>query len=702
MDLLTITLLYILTQVSIDLATTTILLSGTPRYLLASFSSFDRLFILHLLSLHHIIMVSTPLTALIVALVALLISLLQMIQQYASSTATRGKVNRAAIGAWASRNKYGWSLREWRLRVRYARPECSAARYVEKMGQRREKQNTTTIAALSQYDVTWIADDAGGMRRGTEARNGSFIITRPGDEAQDPIPVSKLTRTQRATLFALEKEMKKSQARVPPCKATWCNLMTDLGMDPLDLEGDEYVDADTIATALDTPTTYIQMSDVVSFGFLLDMELSKFSIHDRIVDMTGKHCNITTHYQQGVGMITRYSGLAPRVPNPTALRCSSKELSILLRTTRGVIQVGDSLAPIAAWGFNSVDRIFSAALELKKDQGWEEVNIQHVMHEIEPDSSMRWKGKWSTPMVPVLPFVLSLCSNIAVGNAFPHRYLAQWTGDRRATASRAASLRILNSVGFVEAPATLFEAIENSNVDIVVMDDFKTANNWGCEYGGLRGWLTTNFFEFAVRMSKCWMVSGQTDKLPVLSYLKPLLVNGKLDARWGRQFNTTHGNEDSDWEGQRMRARANPMLWLQIMMLDSWIARRVESIMTGQTPVDVSVPLDVGSAVLAAAKAENTLDTSGWKSTRITFTRHYLSRLADGVNWKPGCMSASDGSFDAEESWKDMPVGSASEWADIDAALTLRAVLMVARLELMKDSSALSHLRDLDPMIQMA
>ncbi|KAF8240366.1 hypothetical protein L208DRAFT_813621 [Tricholoma matsutake] len=638
-------------------------------------------------------MVSTPLTALIVALAALLVSLLQMVQQYASSTATRGKVNRAAIGAWASRNKYGWSFMEWRLRIRYARPELSAGQYVKRMEQRSEKQNNKTISTLSGYDLTWVADVDDGPRRGLGARNTRFIITLPGDEAQESIPLSKLTRPQRAAVAVLEKEMKKSQARVSPCKATWCNLMTDLGMDPLDMDGDEYVDADTIATALDTPTTFIQMSDVILFGFLLDMELGKFSVNERVVDMIGKHSNITTHYQQGVGMLTRYSGLAPRVPNPAALRCSPKELSILLRTAHGMIQIGDSLAPITSWGFNSVNHIFAVAQRSLKGEDWENVDIRGVMHEIEPDSSVRWMGKWNKPTVPVLPFLLSLCSNMAVANAFPHQYLSQWTPRHRTIASQSASRRIINRLGFVEAPANLFETMESSNIDIVVMDDFKTANNWGCEHGGLRGWLTTNFVEFTVRMSKCWSLVGMTDAVPVLSRLKSLLVDGTLDATWGRQLNASQRNEHN--EGRRMRA--NSLLWLQVMMFDTWIARKVETIMTGHAPADVSVPVDAKYASEAALMAGSALRTSGWKATRIAFAKNYLARLAEGV---PGSMS--DGRFDHEELWSDMHVGSANHWADLDAVLTLRAVAMVARLELMKDSSSLWELTDLDPMIQMA
>jgi hypothetical protein len=42
-----------------------------------------------------------------------------------------------------------------------------------------------------------------------------------------------------------------------------------------------------------------------------------------------------------------------------------------------------------------------------------------------------------------------------------------------------------------------------------------------------------------------------------------------------------------------------------------------------------------------------------------------------------------------ETGWDNMnPKSKAKDWADIDAVLTLRAVVMVVRLELMKDSTA--------------
>ena len=375
---------------------------------------------------------------------------------------------------------------------------------------------------------------------------------------------------------------------------------------------------------------------------------------------------------------------------------------MLLRTAHGTIQIGDSLADIADWGFNAVDHIFSIAHRAVKSDDWEEVDIQDVMSQIQPDSSTRWKGKWSKPTVPVLPFILSLCSNMAVGNAFPHQNLKTWAKTERKTASQIAFQHIQDGIGFVEAPTTLFKIMRAKQLDLLIMDDFKTANNWGCESGGMRGWLVTDFAEFADRLSNCWEVRGMVEAVPILPHFKPLFASGGLNEEWGKRYNANLGNED---KGEGWRMRANTLLWLQITMFDTWIARKVELIMTGVSNADVSVPVDKDTAAKAALMARNKkLFATRWKKSRLAFARLYLARLADGIGGKAAsCMTESGEKLRPETGWDNMKSGSkAKDWADIDAVLTIRAVVMAVRLELMKDSTALLDLKDLDPMVQLA
>ncbi|RDB16585.1 hypothetical protein Hypma_002828 [Hypsizygus marmoreus] len=643
-------------------------------------------------------MASTDLAALIIALVALVISLLHVIQQYASSSMARAKVDRAAIGPWAKKNRYGWSFREWRIRVAYARPDCTADEGVSTMGQRSLKQRELMAASLPDFNFSWGMEIVDGPRGPQKRSSGKLTISRKGDESQTPVARSQLTWRQRMVVADLEKSIMQSHERIPPCKATWCNLMTDLGIDPVTLTCDEYVDADTIATALDNPTMFIQISDLICFGFILDMEVAKFDIRERIIDMIGKHCNITTQHQQGVGMLTRYSGMGPKV-QPSALGCSSPELSMLLRLARGIIHVGDALADMTDWGYNSVDHIFGAVWDRAKDEEWQEISIGEIMKDIEPDTNAKWMGRWKNPTVPVTAFLLTLTSNAAVAIAFPHRFLKSWSELQRQRASQLAAEHIQNGVGFIEAPTNFLKTMKAQGLDLLIMDDFKTANNWGCEFGGVRGWLISNFAEFSLRMSKCWVVSSMTNKVPVMPQIRPYFADGTLNAKWGRNYNANLSNED---RGDGWRMRANSLLWLQIMFFDAWIARRVELIIKESASADVGVPVDFETATRASMMAANNLQVSGWKKSRLIFTRHYLARLAEGVDGKGASCMSSDEKLDPTIGWAGMPVGNASDWADVDAVLTLRAVTLVARLELMKDSIALVDLRELDPMVQMA
>ena len=630
-----------------------------------------------------------------------------MIQQYVSSAVTRGKVNKPAIGRWTAKNKTRWLWNEWRFHVKYARPQCSASRAIEIIARREKtrKQKLDSLFDNHNLQYTWAIKVIDGPRGPqTHRKNPSSLAIIPsGEEAQTPIPSYALSWWQRRAVAQVEKDLMESNAKVSPCKATWCNMLLDLGIDVLDISGKEpieYMDADTIPSVLDTPTMYIQMSDLISFGFLLDMELSECNIHKRTINMVGKHCSITSQHQPGVGMLSRYSGLAPNV-HPPALECSSSELSMLLHTARGTIQIGSLLTDITALGFNAIDLIFSRAYDKVTEDAWSEVNIRDVMPEIRPDSSMRWEKKWSNPPIPVLPFILSMCSNMAVANAFPHRSLDTWTDAQRKSASETASQHIQDGIGFAEAPTTLFRTMTDKHMrlDLVVMDDFRTANNWGCESGGMRGWLVTNFAEFAVRMSKCWQVQGMVDSVPVLPHFKSLFASGGLDEEWGRCYNANPDDED---KGEGWRMRANTLLWLQIMMFDTWIARKVEFIITGDSSADVSVPVDPKSAAEASSRKENKRHTIGWKKSRLEFTRLYLARLADGVDGKAtSFMTVNSEKHLPKSGWDNMCFGNYFDWANIDAVLTLRAVVMMLRLKLMKDSSAALGLKELDPVVQL-
>ncbi|KAF8074598.1 hypothetical protein FPV67DRAFT_1474157 [Lyophyllum atratum] len=565
----------------------------------------------------------------ILAPITIILALLQVAHQYLSSVTIRNKVGKAAIGSMAKRTTYSWSLREWKLRIWYTPVDIRVAEALRIM----KANHISPTPQLSSFRWSLNSD-------------------------------------------------RDTRARMSPRKATWCNMMNDLGVDCTSQSCSESVDAETIADSLDAPLTFIPTSDIIQFGFLLDMEVTTFTAAERSLHMTGRYCSITSQYQQGVGMIARYSGL-PSNMMPSASKCTPTELSTLLRTACGDIHIGNAAVAMHRVGYNAVDHILRSAFDQTRSDKWQEVHTLDIMGHLDVDNSARWAGRWKSPFVPVVPFLLCIAGNPAVSNAFPHRSLSDWSRNERSAASRIAFELLEASVGFSEAPSNIFRVMHDRNLDIVTTDDIKVANDWGDENGGLRGWFCTGFTEFTVRMSMCWVVRAMGDRVPILPQLSGALLAGELDASWAQQYKMNLGHED---RGPGWEMSVGSVLWIQIMMLDTWISRHVECIMGEPLNADLSIPVDTAAALRCAALRDNQTSNRGWKRSRI--------RLVEG--WKgrgASCLTTAERHL-LNDGWIDMPVGRAEDWANVDAALTLRAS--------MKDSTVLLDPQTLDQMIQLA
>lgn len=637
--------------------------------------------------------------AALVTLIALIIAVLQVFQQYASSAVARSKVNTSALGRRALLNRYSWSFREWKLRIAYPQAELRISTALPMMGLR----NPSTLKielTHPDYVFGWGVQVIEGPLGPRPLCAGEMTIRRRGDESQSDISPSVLSFRQQLKIRRIDREMVTPGGDMSPCKATWYNFMVDLGLDPCKMSPDPavYIDAETIATALDAPVMFMQMSELILFGLLLDMEITKFSLKERVLDMIGRHSNISTIVQQGVGTLVRYSGLSTYV-QPTAFTCSAPELMTLIRTASGALHIGDSAIAMNHLGYNTVDHILMTALERIPSERWIETQVVDVMGNLDGDDNIRWAGRWAEPEVPAVAFLLCLCANLTVCNSFPHRLLHGWTNDQRKHSARIAYQHLQESIGFIEAPTKLFQTMREMKLDLLVMDGYKTANDWGSEHGGLRGWLCSNLAQFTLRMSHCWPVDGPTEQVPILPQLRTALMDGTLDAEWGRHYDLNLGQFD---RGPGWWMNASSLFWIQIMIFDTWIARRVETIMMQDSKADPAVPVDTDSAIRSTELNGNGHISTGWKRSRVMFARMYLKRLAEGYRGL-GCSFLSTGSREEQigEGWFDMLFGTARDWADVDAVLTLRSIMMAVRLEFMKDSSPLLELQRLDPIIQM-
>ena len=660
--------------------------------------------------------------ALIIALVAFLVALLQVMQQYGSS-AVSGKVNAAAIGAWSRKNRLRWSGWEWKFHCEYRRPHLTSKIALDILLNYSSRQalRAAALGPFTSAESISFSESCDGLM--LEGRPTLVIYREDDREQRREIPINNLPWVSRRAARALQRGLERMYARPMPCRASWCQLAEDIGLHLDDIPSDDFLDAGAIPSALDAPLMEMRLSDLVRLGFLLHMEVMNIDERKHLIDMTSQHCYITTHDVEGVGNVVRYSGTAGGVQPMTRL-ATFGELSILLSTASGRIQVGDSRGPISYWGYNSVEKVLAAAMEKSSGSKWEEIDITETMSDlVEGDSHPLWNGHWSDPTVPVIAFLLSLCSNMAVANSFPHHFL-QWAPNLRHSACVTAFDLIDETVGFIDAPSNLFRIIREKDFSIFHGNNYKSASNYGCEHGGLRGWLSTNLAEFTYRVSECWNVSGITDNVPILAQLRSVVKEGGIDREWCEKYDAMasflhadHGNEKSDFNRVRVSddnsgpgwsMSANSLLWMQITMLDTWIGRRID-IMTGSVLEEVAVPSDRKQASACQRSALNLKQTTAWKASRMKFARQYLVRLAEGASGGAGrravsCMASGLTNPEpslGQPSWSDMPFGMAHDWAAIDAVLTLRSILMFARLERMNDSSILIRLQKFDPVVRL-
>ncbi|KAJ7807819.1 hypothetical protein B0H14DRAFT_3763642 [Mycena olivaceomarginata] len=684
----------------------------------------------------------TEITAFVVALVALVIALLQVVQQYMASSILRSKVGRAAIGTWAQRNRLRLNLSEFKFRQEYLQPTLTWGRvivcvmaqkkaelnFVSALGDRfhvgtssgsvflalawpeshgfgflkseaRPKPKPGLSLALASKPkshgfwrgicvlfgfgltksqakptiIPWL-----GFGFGTKAKKPWLFGLRPKPEKHYPavlqlieVPRTSLSWADRRAVTRHAKFLAdRHNARRAICIASWSNMMASLVGNPVYLaeyssESDEeddlfgskvcpYRDADTIPSALDNPPLDIHFTDLISCGVALDMEIRGYDLHKPALHMTSQYCSIVSQEHSGVGVIARY------MHNPNHVHhietCTPHEVDYLVKTAKGYLRIGDFLAHTTDWGYNSVNALFGIVVSRAPTDDWHQIAIGEQFRPLcEGDGDIQWKGRWSRPMTTRVGLLLTHCGNPAIANSFPHSLLSEWPDfDRIFEGSRPNPMYAVTTIR--RAPKSR-----------------KFPDNPLVELPGA-----------------CWEVDSQAEEVPILGDLRALLQEGGLTPTWGKKYTSKlkrFSDEQPGW-----KAEAQTLCWIQCMMLDTWIARRAS------VPVD-SVTAKNCAKMAVAGDDEFKGKTTGWKRCRAAFSSHYLTRLADGIIEVD--TGASVG-VSCATGWKEMPKGSPNDWATLDAVLSLRAVVMATRLELMYNTDVFLELLEFDPMIRMA
>ncbi|KAF7371175.1 hypothetical protein MSAN_00753000 [Mycena sanguinolenta] len=464
-----------------------------------------------------------------------------------------------------------------------------------------------------------------------------------------------------------------------------------------------YRDADTIPSVLDNPTMDIHLSDLVACGVALDAEIRRIDLRRPVIHMTGKYCSITSQEESGVGMIVRYSakpGHVHAIQGSTA-----SETAMIVRLAKGYLRIGDAQAHMTDWGYNSVDKLFEIAMQKSRGDDWEQISVKaEFTSRCEGDQDAQWDGHWSHPKTPLVGFLMTHCGNPAVANSFPHTFFRDWPDEDRTVIGQRAYQHIDQEIGFLDTPNNFLVELHSKGV---FMTDFKLANNWGAEHAGVRGWSMAPGTEFVKRVSECWSVAEQMRQVAILPVLRSLLEQGRFSLDWAKTYNSRIAIKDEK-EG---RVKAGTLCWIQIMMLDTWIARQVDLLMLNDSD-EAAIPVDFKTAKDRAKPFDKSDKgkTTGWKRARSRFIRLYLARLADGIvidsesegSRSVGVSCMSPGGGIGVAGWEGMETGSAKDWMDLDALLSLRAVLLATRMELMYNTDVFLELQEFDPMIRMA
>ncbi|CAG8622170.1 10345_t:CDS:2 [Acaulospora colombiana] len=279
---------------------------------------------------------------------------------------------------------------------------------------------------------------------------------------------------------------------------------------------------------------------------------------------------------------------------PAVRRASDQEAQILCETADGMIYIGDCMMIITSWGYNSLDSIFKHVLRECQNNIWQEMQLKEFLRAAEGDSLLSFGGKWANPPTPNIALLMAMCGNVGVATAFPHDTIKGWEESMVSRATREAFSTLMDLPGFAIAPRDIFHRISEAPDDIMVMDEYKTVNNYGCQFGGIRGWLSTNLSEFTLRMSRIWSQDHDPNlaihPVPLLTQLFAVLQAGALSKEWGERYN--HKQE----EGNGWKLPVNSLLWMQISLLDTWLARHVDIMVGGTAMPELSVPANISAA----------------------------------------------------------------------------------------------------------
>ncbi|KAF7326148.1 hypothetical protein MKEN_00466300 [Mycena kentingensis (nom. inval.)] len=192
-----------------------------------------------------------------------------------------------------------------------------------------------------------------------------------------------------------------------------------------------YVDADTIPAAFDNPLIHIRLSDLISIGIALGVNLDKIDPHAPAIHMSSSHCTISTQ-NTTAGPLVQFTTAPDEAFG--LHRCLPLEARVLVDVAKGKLLIGSVWMRTSDWGYNSVHKALEVSLSNGKDEdGWQSITLgsDFMRNFTEGDQHGQWNGHWKTTHTPRMGMLMALVGNPAVAHGFCHSAISEWGDSHR-------------------------------------------------------------------------------------------------------------------------------------------------------------------------------------------------------------------------------------------------------------------------------
>jgi hypothetical protein len=252
------------------------------------------------------------LAAAILAAAAFITSFLQALLQYLSSSESRSKCSRPAIGPWHKLVKWRWSLQDWKLKIYYPTLYLTSGKVLnEIIASRRESIHAVPfIDRIRQHrgdEFSWRnTERTDRVRWWHVADQLTVLVWAKKPLSEDMVSMSDLSWDEWLRFLWYRLRHPFRQLETP--RASWAQILLSLGIGVAPRLKLRTVDADTVSTYLDTPTQRINFFQLGTIAFLMGFHSVEIDVPKRTFKALSPLGTITTEEVPSLGKVLRFEG----------------------------------------------------------------------------------------------------------------------------------------------------------------------------------------------------------------------------------------------------------------------------------------------------------------------------------------------------------------------------------------------------------